>query len=95
MQIKNTDFNDEIYTGTLQYQGDEYGFVFSNTKLRLIPVSEEKRASMWTFGMKEIQKGTYVWDEPPRMEEDILVGKCNESGKQIIFLPKKGEYLSH
>ncbi|WP_462426375.1 HEPN domain-containing protein [Anaerotignum lactatifermentans] len=95
MEIKNTDFNDEIYTGTLQYQGDEYGFVFSNTKLRLIPVSEEKRASMWTFGMKEIQKGTYTWDEPPRMEEDILVGECNESGKQIIFLPKKGEYLSH
>ena len=94
MEIKNTDFNDEIYTGILQYKEDNYQFVFSGAKLRLIPMSEEKLASMWSFGMEEITKGTYTWTEPPRMEEDILVGNCHESDQKIIFMPKKGAYIS-
>ena len=94
MELNRADSNDEIYTGVLRYKDDDYQFVFSDTKLRLIPCSEEQRSSMWKFGMKEITKGTYTQDEPPRMEEDILVGNCNESSKQIIFLPKKGAYIS-
>ena len=91
--MKRKNDNDEIYTGILRYQDEDYQFVFSDPKLRLIPRSEEQRSSMWKFGMKEIKKGTYTLDEPPRMEEDILVGNCNESSKQIIFLPKKGAYI--
>ena len=94
MELNRADSNDEIYTGVLRYKDDDYQFVFSDTKLRLIPCSEKQRSSMWKFGMKEITKGTYTQDEPPRMEEDILVGNCNESRKQIIFLPKKGAYIS-
>lgn len=94
MELNRVDSNDEIYTGVLRYKDDDYQFVFSDTKLRLIPCSEKQRSSMWKFGMKEIAKGTYTQDEPPRMEEDILVGNCNESSKQIIFLPKKGAYIS-
>lgn len=94
MEIKNTDFNDEIYTGILRYGVNDYQFVFCDSKLRLVPVSEEKRESMWKFGMKKITEGTYTWDEPPRIEENILVGICNENGKKIIFLPKKGAYIS-
>ena len=94
MELNRADSNDEIYTGVLRYKDDDYQFVFSDTKLRLIPCSEKQRSSMWKFGMKEIAKGTYTQDEPPRMEEDILVGNCNESSKQIIFLPKKGAYIS-
>ena len=94
MELNRADSNDEIYTGVLRYKDDDYQFVFSDTKLRLIPCSEKQRSSMWKFGMKEITKGTYTQDEPPRMEEDILVGNCNESSKQIIFLPKKGAYIS-
>lgn len=94
MELNRADSNDEIYTGVLRYKDDDYQFVFSDTKLRLILCSEKQRSSMWKFGMKEIAKGTYTQDEPPRMEEDILVGNCNESSKQIIFLPKKGAYIS-
>ena len=92
--INSAGLNDEFYTGLLQYKDDEYQFVFDGATLKLIPVSQEKRLSMWKFGMKEIKKGTYIPDEPPRMEEDILVGNCYESGKQIVFLPKKGKYIS-
>lgn len=93
MELNRVDSNDEIYTGVLRYKDDDYQFVFSDTKLRLIPCSEKQRSSMWKFGMKEIAKGTYTQDEPPRMEEDILVGNCNESSKQIIFLPKRSVYF--
>ena len=93
VELNRADLNDEIYTGVLRYKDDDYQFVFYNTKLRLIPCSEEQRSSMWKFGMKEIAKGTYTLDEPPRMEEDILIGNCNESSQQIIFLPKKGAYI--
>lgn len=92
MSTSALDFNNEIYTGLLQYKNDDYQFVFSNEKLRLIPASKEKQESMWKFGMVETAKGTYTWDEPPRMEEDILVGTCYENNQRIIFLPQKDAY---
>lgn len=93
MSTSALDFNNEIYTGLLQYKNDDYQFVFSNEKLRLIPASKEKQESMWKFGMVETAKGTYTWDEPPRMEEDILVGTCYENNQRIIFLPQKDAYI--
>ena len=83
MSSKDADFDNKIYTGILEYAGDDYQFVFSSGKLKLIPASKEKRAEMWKFGKKEIAKGVYTSDEPPRMEEDILVGRCHESNEQI------------
>lgn len=94
MSSKDADFDNKIYTGILEYAGDDYQFVFSSGKLKLIPASKEKRAEMWKFGKKEIAKGVYTSDEPPRMEEDILVGRCHESNEQIVFLPQKGAYIS-
>ena len=90
MELISADSNDEIYTGMLRYKDDDYQFVLAYGKLRLVPLSKEKRSSMWKFGLKQTTKGTYIPDEPPRMEEDILVGNCYENSKQIIFLPKKG-----
>ena len=74
--MKRKNDNDEIYTGILRYKDEDYQFVFSDTKLRLIPCSEAQRSSMWKFRMKEITKGTYTQDELPRMEENVLVGSC-------------------
>ncbi len=94
MELISADSNDEIYTGMLRYKDDDYQFVLAYGRLRLVPLSKEKRSSMWKFGLKQTTKGTYIPDEPPRMEEDILVGNCYENSKQIIFLPKKGAYIS-
>lgn len=46
MELNRVDSNDEIYTGVLRYKDDDYQFVFSDTKLRLIPCSEKQRSSM-------------------------------------------------
>ena len=94
MGISSAGATNEVYTGTLQYEDDEYMFVLSNGELRLIPVLEEKRESMWKFAKKEIAKGVYIQGDIPRMQQDVLVGYCNENGKKIIFLPKKVEYIS-
>ena len=37
VELNRVDSNDEIYTGVLRYKDDDYQFVFSDTKLRLIP----------------------------------------------------------
>ena len=89
MELNRVDSNDEIYTGVLRYKDDDYQFVFSDTKLRLIPCSEKQRSSMWKFGMKEIAKGTYTQDEPPRMEEDILAGTATKVANKSFSCPKR------
>ena len=89
MGISSAGATNEVYTGTLQYEDDEYMFVLSNGELRLIPVLEEKRESMWKFAKKEIAKGVYIQGDIPRMQQDVLVGYCNENGKKIIFYLKR------
>ena len=95
MNIKITDFEDSVYTGFLKYEDENYQFVFSGETLRMIPESTEKRNDMWKFGMKEIVQGTYTWGDPPRMEQDVIIGRCNETNQKIVFLPKKGSYIAH
>lgn len=95
MNVKTSDFEDNIYTGFLTYEGENYQFVFSGETLRMIPESEKKRNDMWKFGMKEVVQGTYTWSEPPRMEQDVIFGRCNETNQKMIFLPKRGSYIAH
>lgn len=94
MKNNSLSSNDEIYTGTLRYQGEDYHFALSGAKLRLIPTSEEKRAALQKLGLREIKKGIYTLGNQPRMEEDVLIGSCYENGKPIIFLPQKNAYIS-
>ena len=94
LEINRSISNGKIYIGSLQYQNTDYQFVFFDAKLQLIPLDKSNRLSMWKFRKKEITNGVYTWDEPPRMEEEILTGICYESGQPIVFLPKKGSYIS-
>lgn len=94
MEINRSISNGKIYIGSLQYQNTDYQFVFFDAKLQLIPLDKSNRLSMWKFRKKEITNGVYTWDEPPRMEEEILTGICYESGQPIVFLPIKGSYIS-
>ena len=90
MELISADSNDEIYTGMLRYKDDDYQFVLAYGRLRLVPLSKEKRSSMWKFGLKQTTKGTYIPDEPPRMEEDILVGNCMKTANKSFSCLKKG-----
>ena len=95
MNIKTTDLDEKLYTGFLEFEGENYQFVFVDQTLRIIPINAVSHNGMWKYGMKEIAQGTYTWGEPPRMEQDVIIGRCNETNQKIIFLPKKGSYIAH
>lgn len=84
---------DETYTGTLVYAGETYRFVFYQEKLKLLPNIEDNNPLGWLFDLKKLPDGSYTWKTPPRIEEDLLVGNCYETGNKIIFLPKKNAFV--
>lgn len=81
--------NDEldIYTGTLIYKEIEFSFTFDKEQLRLIP-PKNKRQEVHLWFMKSLSKGVYTFGNPVYIEDDYLIGICNETGKKIVFLPK-------
>lgn len=77
----------DVYTGTLVYRDIEFSFVFDSEILRLIPPKDKHHeVDMWF--MKPLENGAYTLGEPVYIEDDYLIGKCNEKSKKIIFLPK-------
>ncbi len=77
----------DIYTGTLKYKEIEFSFVFDRKELRLIP-PEDKYHDVHMWFMKPLGKGAYTFGNPVYIEDDYLIGKCNENCQKIIFLPK-------
>lgn len=77
----------EVYTGILTYKGIEFSFVFDKKALRLIPLKDKgHEVGMWF--MKSLGNSTYTLGDPVYIEDDYLIGKCNEIYQKIIFLPK-------
>ena len=86
----------DLYTGTLTYKDIEFSFSFVNEELRLIP-PKDKHHEVEHWFMKEIATGTYTFGEPVYIEDNSLIGKCNETGQTMVFLPKRrsvGRYNS-
>ena len=76
---------DDIVTGMLTYRNIEFTFVFNREELRLIPPADKKDEVEKWF-MKEMKPGVYTMGDPIFVEEDFLLGKCNE-GHEIILFP--------
>ena len=70
----------ETYTGTLFYKEIEFSFVFYKEELRLIPPCEKQhKVHMWF--MNPIENGVYTYGDPVYIEDEYLVGRCNENGQ--------------
>lgn len=80
----------EIMTGLLTYRDIEFSFVFDENELRLIPPKDEARVIELEWLMTPIGKGVYTYGKPLQMEKSVLIGRCNENGRKIIFLPQEG-----
>ena len=77
----------DIYTGTLIYKEIEFSFVFDMWELRILPTKDkDQEVHMWF--MKSLGKGAYTFGDPVYVEDDYLIGKCNENCQKIIFLTK-------
>ena len=77
----------DVYTGTLTYKQIEFSFVFDGEELRLIP-PKDKHHEVHMWFMKPLGNGAYTFGDPLYVEDDYLIGKCNENCQKIIFLPK-------
>ena len=83
----------DLFTGTLDYKNIRFTFVFDRKELRLIPPEHRKDYIEYTWIRKEIEPGAYTFAEPAYVEDDYLIGKCYETGCNIVFLPDKGKSL--
>lgn len=81
------DFED-LVTGTIIYKNIVFTFVFNHEELRLIPPADKKDEVEKWF-MKEIRTGVYTMGDPVFIEEEYLIGKCNE-GHDIVLFPMNG-----
>lgn len=77
----------DVYTGTLTYKEIDFSFVFDKEELRLIP-PKDKHQEVHMWFMKPLANGVYTLGDPLYIEDDFLIGKCNENSQKIIFLPK-------
>lgn len=82
----------EIYTGTLDYKGIEFNFILNGNELRLVPPKDKVQDVYRDFLTRPLGNGAYTMNIPV-MEESHLLGKCNESAKQIIFITRKGRNI--
>ncbi|MCI1654226.1 MAG: hypothetical protein LKI32_04560 [Lachnospiraceae bacterium] len=80
----------DIYTGTVDYKGITFMFMFDKNELRLIPPKEKQNNIQYDWFSKEISPGVYTFVDLPVMEEAYLTGRCNEDGRKIIFITQQG-----
>ena len=83
----------DLYTGTLKYRDIDFMFAFDEEELRLVPPNDKRHVVDWDWKMKETTPGSYVFADPILVEEPYLIGKCNETNHNIIFIPKTGSTL--
>ncbi len=89
----------EIYTGTLDYKGIEFNFIFSGNELRPVPPKDKIQDVYRDFLTRPLGNGAYTMNIPV-MEESHLLGKCNESarpclknqGKMKLCKPRKKSF---
>lgn len=77
-------------SGTINYKSLTFYFHFNEQTLKMYP-SEEQQASVNQWGNVELIHGVYTLGNPILLEDDYLVGKSDEIGKTIIFIPKSNQ----
>ena len=83
-----------MITGTLLFKEIEFTFVLEQEELHLIPPKEKHNTIEFEWKWKKTgPDGPYVPADPIYVTESQLVGKCNETGGKIVFLPKQGADL--
>lgn len=79
-----------VYTGKTTFKGIDFTFVFDGEELRLIPPKEKENEIIWQWGHRKIEEGAYVPSAPVTVEEESLIGECNETKSRIVFIPRRG-----
>ena len=76
-----------LYTGQLVYKDIDFTFVFDGFELRLIPPKDKRNDIYFNWLMIPTTENTYVPNNLI-LEESFLLGFCNETSQNIIFLTR-------
>lgn len=87
------DISRQHFTGVVEYRGIKFTFSMVGEELRLIPPKEKEQEIEWEWGMTRLANGAYSFGKPLPVEEDYLVGDCNETRQKMVFIPIQGSYL--
>lgn len=83
-----------MITGSLFFKDIDFTFVLEQEELHLIPPEEKRSIIEWEWKLKKLEpNGPYVPADPIYVNESQLIGRCNETGNKIVFLPKQGADL--
>lgn len=76
---------ENLATGMICFKGINFTFVFDREELRLIPPND-KKSEVEKWFMKELAPGVYTMGDPVYVEDEYLIGRCNE-GIEIVLFP--------
>lgn len=76
---------ENLATGKICFKGVNFTFVFDREELRLIP-PDDKKSEVEKWFMKEFAPGVYTMGDPVYVEDEYLIGNCNE-GIEIVLFP--------
>lgn len=77
------------YTGTLEYKGIDFFFVFDGAQLSLIPPKEKEDEIIRNWTHAEIKPGVYTLGDPLTTNVPFLCGNCSETGRMMMFLTRE------
>ena len=86
-------FESHTYSGVCTYRDIDFTFVFDGDELRLIPPVDKKETIRMEWIMTPLAKGVYTMGDPLTMDEPYLIGHCNETGNDFIFITKQGGHI--
>ena len=87
-------FESYTYSGVCKYRGIDFTFVFDGDELRLIPPIDKKANIQQKWILKPLAKSVYTKGDPLTIDEPYLIGHCNETGTDFIFITKQGRYIN-
>lgn len=81
------------YTGTLEYKGIDFFFVFDGAQLSLIPPKEKEDEIRRNWIYAEIKPGVYTLGDPLTTNVPFLCGNCSETGRMMMFLTREDSFI--
>lgn len=85
----------KIFSGMCTYKGIDFTFIFDCDELRLIPPGDKRDTIRMEWIMTRVAKGVYTMGNSLTMDDPYLVGHCNETNTDFIFITRQGDYISN
>ena len=86
--------NREIYTGNLMYKDIYFTFIYYDGVLKLVPQQGQEYLLERELYGDNFVGGIFRTYPLYRMEDPFLIGTCNETRQQMVFVTRLGARVS-